>query len=443
MPRSVLWFRIIVLGFILGLFLFQKHINMSKISEYWVGREVQIEGIVMRNPVEIEDKKYLAVKPICEDSQNNQNKLKDLILISVNFYQDIQNGDKILFSGKLEENNYNPFDVFLNNKLVYTIYNGKVKILEPANHKNLFYIWRNSIISKIKGMFLPRESFLASMILVGKSGGYNKEIDNMFRQAGLSHILVVSGLHLTMFTDILNYLVYMLPVGLVFSSLVNLIFILFFILLIGFTGSLLRAGIMVLLHIIGKTNHRVYNITNALLLSSFIILVFNPQTLFVDLGFQLSFLSVLCLIYISPIIGDMLTLHFPDEKWKSIILTVSVALSIFIGMTPFLIYKTNSISLISPLANLIVVPLIAPLLCLLIVGVFLNFIWSSLFWFVNIIISGYLKFVLFLVNIFASVKYANYPIGGLSLIVMCMYYFILIVFLIKYYRKHLYLTISF
>jgi len=113
---------------------------MSKISEYWVGREVQIEGIVMRNPVEIEDKKYLAVKPICEDSQNNQNKLKDLILISVNFYQDIQNGDKILFSGKLEENNYNPFDVFLNNKLVYTIYNGKVKILEPANHKNLFYI---------------------------------------------------------------------------------------------------------------------------------------------------------------------------------------------------------------------------------------------------------------------------------------------------------------
>jgi competence protein ComEC len=163
-------------------------------------------------------------------------------------------------------------------------------------------------------MFLPRESFLASMILVGKSGGYNRDIDNMFRQAGLSHILVVSGLHLTMFTDILNYLVYMLPVGLIFVFSINLIFILFFILLIGFTGSLLRASIMVLLHIIGKANHRVYNMTNALLLSSFVILLFNPQTLFVDLGFQLSFLSVLCLVYISPIITDVLTLYFPNEK---------------------------------------------------------------------------------------------------------------------------------
>jgi hypothetical protein len=62
---------------------------------------------------------------------------------------------------------------------------------------------------------------------------------------------------------------------------------------------------------------------------------------------------------------------------------------------------------------------------------------------VNIIISGYLKFILFLVSLFASVKYANYPIGGLSLIVMCIYYLILIVFLIKYYKKHLYLTFSF
>ena len=89
-------------------------------------------------------------------------------------------------------------------------------------------------------MFLPRESFLASMILVGKSGGYNRDIDNMFRQAGLSHILVVSGLHLTMFTDILNYLVYMLPVGLIFVFSINLIFILFF--SFGIPASIVRRG---------------------------------------------------------------------------------------------------------------------------------------------------------------------------------------------------------
>jgi len=119
--------------------LFQKQINTTNISEYWVGREVKIEGVLIRNPIEIEDKKYLAIKPIYQDQDNTEN-LKDFILVSVPFYQNIYKGDKILLMGKLQANTYNPFDVFLNNKLVYTIYNGTIQIIEPSLHKDFLFM---------------------------------------------------------------------------------------------------------------------------------------------------------------------------------------------------------------------------------------------------------------------------------------------------------------
>ena len=119
--------------------MFQKQINTTNISDYWVEREVKIEGVLIRNPIEIEDKKYLAIKPIYQDQDNTKN-LKDFILVSVPFYQDIHKGDKILLMGKLQANTYNPFDVFLNNKLVYTIYNGTIQIIEPSLHKDFLFM---------------------------------------------------------------------------------------------------------------------------------------------------------------------------------------------------------------------------------------------------------------------------------------------------------------
>ncbi len=436
MSRSLIWFRAIILSFILGIIFFGNKFDQYKPKDYWIGKNITAEGVIVKNPLEIEDKKYLAIRLKDE-------KLKDLLLAPVNFYEEFNKGDKVLVSGVLQENTYNPFDIFLNSKLTYIVNQVNVKVIQASSYKDYFFILRNLLITKIKQIFLPRESFLAIMILVGKGGGYNREINEMFKQAGLSHILVVSGMHITMFIDILNYLVYLFPVSLLFLFGANIVFIIFFILLVGFSGSMFRAAIMGVLQVISKLNHRMYNMTNSLLLSALIILIFNPATLLVDLGFQLSFLSVLCLVYICPMFCNILTERIFRERWKSMVVALAVVLSIYVGMTPFLIYKMNSISFVSPIANLVVVPLVAPLLSLVIMALFLNILWGRIFWVFNILVSWYLKFVLFVVGIFSSMKYANYPISGLSLIILFLYYFFLIVYLVRYYIKHRQLTLSF
>lgn len=360
----------------------------------------------------------------------------------VNFYMDINKGDKVLIKGKLDQNNYNPFDIFLNNKLTYIVKQGEINVIYKNLKKDIFFTVHKFFVDKIKQMFLPREGFLASMIIFGKSGGYSKELDEIFRNAGLSHILVVSGMQLTMFIDILNYIFILLPVGLYFFVFSSLGFIIFFILMVGFSASMLRAGVMVLLQVLSKLNHRIYNISNALLLSILVILLINPITLLIDLGFQLTFLSIISLIYISPVIGEYFKRVF-NNKYEGFVLILSVALGVYIGMTPFLIYKMSSISLVSPLANLIVVPLIEPALSLISAVLILNILGGRIFWIFNMLVSLYLKFVLMIVEFFASGKYANYPIAKISFAVLFMYYLFLVIYLVRYYMHNKHLTLRF
>jgi len=433
MPKTLLWFRVIILSFILGIILFSR--NIYKAKDYWIGREFSFKGTIIKSPVEIEDKKYLAVKPL-------ENQLKDLVLVSVDFYSNFNKGDTIYVLGILDANSYNPFDVFLNNKLVYTLQDGSVKIIQRAKGYDWFFNLHNFFVNKIKRMFSPRESFLANMIIFGKGGGYSREIDDLFRNAGLSHILVVSGMQLTMFIDILNYIGFIFSLGLSFFIFSSISFVIIFILLVGFSASMLRAGVMVFLQVIVKLNHRIYNMTNALLLSIFIILLINPVTLLVDMGFQLTFLSIMSLVYISPVITDLFSLRFSDERCRNWIVAISAVIGVFLGMAPFLIYKMNNLSLVSPLANLVVIPLISPALSLVSSVLILNILFARVFWIFNILVEWYLKLVLFIVNVFASGKYATYPLSGLSLFSVILYYFFLMVYLIRYYMKHKYLNLS-
>jgi len=434
--KFLLWFRIVILSFILGIILFSRFFNFNKARDYWIDRDISFQGIIIKSSVEIEDKKYLAVRPL-------ENKLKDLVLVPVNFYFDFNKGDRVWVSGKLGVNNYNPFDVFLNNKLIYVVNDVKIQMAQESGTVDWFFNLHNFFVGWVKRMFSPREAFLANMFIFGKGGGYSREIDDLFRNAGVSHILVVSGMQLTMFIDILNYIGFILSLGLSFFIFSSISFVVVFILLVGFSASMLRAGVMVFLQVISKLNHRIYNMTNALLLSAFVILLINHTTLFVDLSFQLTFLSIMSLVYISPVITDLFSLRFSDERYKNWIMAISVVLGVFIGMAPFLIYKMNNLSLVSPLANLIVVPLVAPALSLVSFVLILNILGAKIFWIFNILVEWYLKFVLFIVGVFASGKYATYPLSGLSFFWLIFYYSFLIIYLIRYYRRHKYLNLNF
>ncbi len=227
------------------------------------------------------------------------------------FYLSPEIGDIVLIKGTIDKATYNPFDIFLKNKITYSVNLLKCEFLKKKEGFNVFLVFsrlRNFIITKINNVFPPNEASLASMLLLGKNfKGYNQEISQTFNKAGISHLIVISGFHLTLIADILNYVFQFLFLSSFGLSFLNIVFMGCFVILVGFSASLIRAVIMSLLSIISRYFHRIYNATNSLLLSAFVILIINPSVLISDLGFQLSFLSVASLIFITPFISSCLS----------------------------------------------------------------------------------------------------------------------------------------
>lgn len=143
------------------------------------------------------------------------------------------------------------------------------------------------------------------------------------------------------------------------------------------------------------------NTLHALSLAGFIILLFNTQELF-DIGFQLSFMAVLGIYWLSKPISHL----FPKKKnkiYKTLVSVFSISLSAQLGVLPFTLFYFHQISLISLVSNLIVIPLaeiiiIFSFIMMILLGIDLSFN------FLNELYDVFISFFLKLVHFFGKYK---------------------------------------
>jgi competence protein ComEC len=170
----------------------------------------------------------------------------------------------------------------------------------------------------------------------------------------------------------------------------SLAFIFFFIALTGFQVSSIRAGIMGSLFLGAPLLGRKSNSIRALIIAGLIMLVFNPLLLFYDAGFQLSFLAALGIISLSPFLKKWL-------KWNVLTMTISA----YIFTLPILIYNFGRISLVALLTNVLIVPIIYPIMILGFIFVLVGLISSSLAWLLAIPLWLFLTYILKIVDFFS------------------------------------------
>lgn len=205
---------------------------------------------------------------------------------------------------------------------------------------------------------IQQDEAIVSAITLGDKRGLAPTTKKVFSVSGASHILALSGLHLGMLFGMLCVLFGigksrpLLPMSMVILTIWIYVF------LTGMSPSLLRSALMLTLYTLISSLHRDGISLNALAFAAVVMLMFNPLLLW-DIGFQLSFVSVLSIIILYPPIYSWLSrvgLHkFFVYRWLSGMVAVSLAAQI--ATAPLTAYYFGRFSCYFLLTNIIAVPL--------------------------------------------------------------------------------------
>lgn len=180
-----------------------------------------------------------------------------------------------------------------------------------------------------------------------------------FRKVGVAHILAVSGLHTGYIGMMMLYVLRKLKVPRRYHLLFLGTGLLFYAALTGFSVSVIRASVMMLLLLFSQYTHSGYDALSAVSAAAFCVLLFSPTQLF-SAGFQLSFGAVISIVLFYRPFRFYLKKKTKIQNMvsDSLLLTVSAT----IGTLPVMLYHFHSFNAISLIANLLIVPLFGVLL---------------------------------------------------------------------------------
>lgn len=306
-----------------------------------------------------------------EISERDIQKSKIMVVLPYDSY-DYFYGDTIFVSGKikipdeLEESNFS-YPLYLKGKGIYSLLTYpevkkpelgekslKLDLYEKIYREILFVRekCRNFIQSSLK----EPDGSIVSAFIIGDQGTIPENIRNDFGRIGIIHILSVSGAHVTLLIFILAWISNQLFSRKIFKLILTVVFVSFYLVLSGSPSCALRSGIMGIFAFLAIYQNRLANIKTMLWLSCAILLWQNPLLLVSDIGFELSFLAVFGMTYIYLIFDKLLLWGKEGFFWK-VIKIVVLSISVEIAVLPLVFYYFGFISLISPLANILLLPL--------------------------------------------------------------------------------------
>ncbi|MEK6570149.1 MAG: ComEC/Rec2 family competence protein, partial [Bacteroidota bacterium] len=201
-------------------------------------------------------------------------------------------------------------------------------------------------------------SFLKGLLL-GDRSDIQTELKSSFVNAGVIHILAVSGSNVGMVALIFVSVFSLLRVRKTVTTLLTVGSLLFYMLLTGSAASVVRATIMATIILLAPVFQRKSDVFNSLAFSALLIFFVDAKQLF-DPGFQLSFAAVASILYFYPKIAALWD-YFPEKVHSMKLLDFlwklfAVSLAAQIGTVPFTVAYFGKVSIVSLAANLFVIP---------------------------------------------------------------------------------------
>lgn len=250
---------------------------------------------------------------------------------------------------------FNARSWYMMNGIRFIAYAAKPNVTAAARGETIFDLpgrarqYAEDVLNKYLS---PDNASLVAALLSGDTSGISSETKRDFIDLGLAHLLAVSGLNISLTAGAVWLLCRKLKIPMPISLFLSFAVMAAYVLFAGLTPSVMRAAVMWLVMMSGLAAARRYDPLSSLSAAAIIILVLNPLDLF-SAGFQLSFAATAAMfLWVAPMLR-----HVPEKKWmKSFAGAVGVTVCVTLLALPLILNYFNNISLISPLANLVLVP---------------------------------------------------------------------------------------
>lgn len=202
----------------------------------------------------------------------------------------------------------------------------------------------------------PDSQGLIIAMLLGNDDFIEPSVRDSFSQAGIAHVLALSGLHVAVISFIIWFLLFPLDYvrGKKLRLLLTLLVLIAYDVLTGLSPSVIRSTVMIGFVFLSQVFYRKSVPLNSVAAAALVLLIFSPASLF-SVGFQLSFITVSSLL----LFYQMFDVRFPDNKFLKYLSTTLVSSAIAMISTLVLTaYYFNVVSLMAVLSNVLIMPLV-------------------------------------------------------------------------------------
>jgi len=414
------------------------NINSNKYVDY-NGKEVEIRGVISEEPQVKDLKTIYTVKTQQVLYDKNAKNIKGKILITVprnNNEQILEYGRKIrvvgqinLPSGKRIEGGFDYKKHLAKSGVSASMFARSQSIHVEEGFGGSFIVrigleLRKRIVDSVY-LSLPKEQAgLMSGMLIGYTEGMGERTEEVFSNAGLSHLTAVSGMNVAFIAFPLVFLFKKLGLGQKISNILIILVLILFIFITGFSPSVSRAVIMAIVLLIGQLITRETDVYTSIAFAAILLLVSNPFTIF-DIGFQLSFGATLSLILFYKNISEKLNFRYLPGIIKNVL---AATLAAQIGVIPISALYFNKISLISLLSNLFVVPIVEVITIIGMIMVVVCQLSPFVSEMIGLVNTAFLSFILMVAKLSSQIPYAVVKIATPSLPTIISYYFIVVFF---------------
>jgi competence protein ComEC len=356
--------------FSIGIVVVQQHDDRNY-ADYFANQNAQHLLVTINNEPTLKGKYWHCSANVIQANTQAQGKLtrgKLLLTIMGDSTKQFKYGDVLLITA-----NYKPVDppfnpgafnykAYLANQHIFEqifLFPGQYKIVaRGAGNPIIAYALelRQRLVQKFKANIKdPDAAAVASTLVLGYKADLNPDVLQAYAKTGTIHVLSVSGAHVAIVFVFINFLLSFLNgsrYGQWIKAIISIILIWGYALLTGFSPAVCRAAVMISMVILGRAGYRYTNSANLLALSAFVLLLYDPL-LIADVGFQLSYLAVLGLIMLQPVIFNWF--EFENKYVQKFWYYISASLAAQVITFPLSAFYFHQFPLYFLLSNLFIV----------------------------------------------------------------------------------------